>query len=56
MVYFCRFCRCFYFICGIIWIVDRFMPLVNMYFGDKESISLDADFLYYISSICFFMF
>ena len=28
MVYFCRFCRCFYFICGIIWIVDRFMLLV----------------------------
>ena len=24
MVYFCRFCRCFYFICGIIWIADRF--------------------------------
>ena len=46
MVYFCRFCRCFYFICGIIWIGDRFMLLVYMYFGDKESISLDADFLY----------
>ena len=46
MFYFCRFCRCFYFICGIIWIVDRFMLLVYMYFGDKESISLDADFLY----------
>ena len=46
MVYFCRFCRCFYFICGIIWIVDRFMLLVYMYFGDKESISLDVDFLY----------
>ena len=28
MVYFCRFCRCFYFICGIIWIVDRFRLLV----------------------------
>ena len=25
---------------------DRFMLLVNMYFGDKESISLDVDFLY----------
>ena len=45
MVYFCRFYRCFYFICGIIWIVDRFMVLVYMYFGDKESISLDVDFL-----------
>ena len=41
MVYFCRFYRCFYFICGIIWIVDRFMLLVYMYFGDKESISLE---------------
>ena len=28
------------FICGIIWIVDRFMLLFYMYFGDKESISL----------------
>ena len=46
MVYFCRFCRCFYFICGVIWIVDRFMLLVYMYFGDKESISLAVDFLY----------
>ena len=46
MVYLCRFYRCFYFICGIIWIVDRFMLLVYMYFGDKESISLDVDFLY----------
>ena len=46
MVYFCRFCGCFYFICDIIWIVDSFMLLVNMYFGDKESISLDVDFLY----------
>ena len=48
MVYLCRFCRCFYFICGIIWIVDRFMILFYMYFGDgdKESISLDDDFLY----------
>ena len=36
----------FYFICGIIWIVDRFMLLAYMYFGDKESISLDVDFLY----------
>ena len=26
--------------------VDRFMLLVYMYFGDKESISLDVDFLY----------
>ena len=41
MVYFCRF-----FICGIIWIVDRFMHLVYMHFGDKESISLDVDSLY----------
>ena len=56
MVYFCRFYRCFYFICGIIWIVDRFMLLVYMYFGDKESISLDVDFLYCVSNICFFMF
>ena len=32
--------------CGIIWIVDRFMLLVYMYFGDEESISLDVDFLY----------
>ena len=47
MVYFCRFCKCFHFIyCGIIWIVDRFMLLVYMYFGDKESINLDVDFLY----------
>ena len=46
MVYFCRFYRCFYFICGIIWIVDRFMLSVYMYFGDKESVSLDVDFLY----------
>ena len=38
LVYFCRFCRCFYFICGIIWVVDRFMLLVYMYFADKESI------------------
>ena len=37
MVYFCRFCRCFYFICGIIWEVNRFMLLVYMYFADKES-------------------
>ena len=56
MVYFCRFYRCFYFICAIIWIADRFMFLVYMYFGDKESIILDVDFLYYVSSICFFMF
>ena len=57
MVYFCRFYRCFYFICGIIWIVDRFMLLVYMYFGDKESISFDVDFLYScVSNICFFMF
>ena len=27
-------------------VVDRFMLLVYMYFGDKESISLDVDFLY----------
>ena len=40
------FADSFYLICGIIWIVDRFMLLVYMYFGDKESISLDADFLY----------
>ena len=56
MVYFCRFYRCFYFICGIIWIVDKFMLLVYMYFGDKESISLDVDFLYQVSSfvsLCF---
>ena len=46
MVYFCRFCRCVYFICGIIWVVNRFMLLVHMYFGDKESIRLDVDFLY----------
>ena len=38
MVYFFRFCRCFCFICGIIWVVDRFMLLVYMYFADKESI------------------
>ena len=31
------------------------MLLVYMYFGDTESISLDVDFLYYVSSICFFM-
>ena len=40
MVYFCRFYRCFYFICGIIWIVDRFMLLVYMHFGDKELIAV----------------
>ena len=34
---------CFYFICGITWVVDRFTLLVYMYFGDKESISLDVD-------------
>ena len=38
MVYFCRVCRCFYFICGIIWEVNRFMLLVYMCFADKESI------------------
>ena len=38
MIYFCRFCRCFYFICGIIWVVERFKLLVCMYFADKESI------------------
>ena len=32
------FCRCIYFICGIMWVVDRFMLLVFMYFADKESI------------------
>ena len=36
LVYFCRFCRFFYFICGITWEVDRFMLLVYMYFADKE--------------------
>ena len=36
MVYFCRLCRCFYFICGIIWVVDR--VLVYLYFAHKESI------------------
>ena len=35
---------------------DRFMLLVNKYFGDKESISLDVDFLSKVSSICFFIF
>ena len=39
MVYFCIFYRCFYFIDGIIWIADRFMLLVYMHFGDKESIN-----------------
>ena len=34
MVYFCRLCKCVYFICGIIWEVNRFMLLV----ADKESI------------------
>ena len=38
MVYFCRLCKCFYFICGIIWEVSRFMLLVYMCFADKESI------------------
>ena len=28
MVYFCRFCRCLYFICGIIWEVNRFMCIL----------------------------
>ena len=37
MVYFCRFCRCFYFICGIIWKVNMFMLFVYMHFADKES-------------------
>ena len=36
MVYFCRVCRCFYFICGIIWEVNGFMLLVYMCFADKE--------------------
>ena len=26
--------------------LDRFVLLVNMYFGDKQPISLDVDFLY----------
>ena len=38
MVYFCRLCKCVYFICGIIWEVHRFMLLVYMCFADKESI------------------
>ena len=38
MDYFCTFRRCFYFICGIIWKVNRFMLLVYLYFADKESI------------------
>ena len=48
MVYFCRFCRCFHFICGIIWIVVLVYAfgICFMYFGDKESISLDVDLLY----------
>ena len=43
---FLQILQMFYFICGIIWIADRFMLLVYMYFGGKESISLDVDFLY----------
>ena len=30
MVYFCRFCRCWYFICGIIREVNRFMCILLM--------------------------
>ena len=37
MVYCCRFYKCFYFICGIIWVVGGFMLLVCMYFTDEES-------------------
>ena len=31
----------------------RFMLLVDMYFGDKESISLDVDFLYKVFKYLF---
>ena len=37
MVYCCRFCKCFYFIFRIIWVVGMFMLLVYMYFADEES-------------------
>ena len=30
MVYFCRFCRCLYFICGIIWEVNRFICILSI--------------------------
>ena len=56
MVYFCRFCRCFYFICGIIWIVDRFMLLVYMHFGDQKNQSvwmLTCTKYQVIISLCF---
>ena len=55
MVYFCRFYRCFYFICGIICIVDRFMLLVYMHFGDKESVWMLTSCTEYqvFVSICF---
>ena len=49
MVYFCRFCRCLYFICGIIWEVNRFRCILLI----KNQ--LDVVFLYEVSSICFFM-
>ena len=44
MVYFCRVCRCFYFICGIIWEVNGFMLLVYMCLLIKNQ--LDDVFLY----------
>ena len=37
MIYSCRFCKCFYFMCDIIWVVGRFMLLVYMYFADEKS-------------------
>ena len=49
MVYFCRFCRCLYFICGIIWDVNRFICILLI------NNQLYVVFLYYlVSSICFF--
>ena len=50
MDYVCRFCRCLYFICGIIWEVNRFICILLI----KNQ--LDVVFLYEVSSICFFMF
>ena len=38
MIYFCRLCKCVYFICGIIWEVNRFMLLVYICFADKEPV------------------
>ena len=44
MVYFCRLCKCVYFICGIIWEVNRFYAFGLCVLLIKNQ--LDAVFLY----------